>query len=435
MMKRLLRVLMVEDSEYDARLLLYELEQGGYDPLHERVETYEAMAGALENQEWDLIISDYVIPHFSGLEALKLMKDRGLDLPFIIVSGKVGEDEAVTAMKAGAHDYLLKDNLTRLNLAIERELREVVVRRERKQAEEALYQKAAELQAVFRAIPDLYFRLKTDGTFQELLAGDSADLYLPTVDLLGKRVQDVSQRVGQQFQQAIGRVLRTKSLVMIEYSLKINGERKFFEARFLPLLEDQVVAVIRNITERKQLEEHLKYLCFHDILTGIYNRSFFEEERKRLNTKRQLPLSIIMGDVNGLKLVNDTLGHQAGDELLIHAAKILKENCRKEDIICRWGGDEFAVLLPQTDKDTVARICNQLREACKKTEKESVPVSFAWGVATRDHITQDFDLVLRDAEGLMYQDKLLNSRNARLSTLSLFQRSLTEESAETLEND
>jgi|GEM_PF-827127 len=418
MMNKSLRVLLVEDSEYDAKLLIHELEQGGYDPFHELVETYEAMASALEKQEWDLIIADYVMPHFGGLEALKLMKDRGLDLPFIIVSGKIGEDVAVSAMKAGAHDYLLKDNLTRLNLAIERELREVVVRQERKQAEEALSQKAAELQAVFQAIPDLYFRLKADGTFQELLAGDSADLYLPIVNLLGKRVQDVSKRIGQQFQQAIDRVLQTRSLVMIEYNLSINGERKFFEARFLPLLDDQVIAVIHNITEHKQLEEHLRYLCFHDILTGIYNRSFFEEERKRLNTKRQLPLSIIMGDVNGLKLVNDTLGHLAGDELLIHAANILKENCRKEDIICRWGGDEFAVLLPQTDQDNAERICNQLREACKKTEKESMPVSFAWGVATRERIDQEFDLVLRDAEGLMYQDKLQNSRNTRLSTVS-----------------
>ncbi len=138
MINRALKVLIVEDSEYDAKLLLYELERGCYDPLHERVETYEAMAGALERQEWDLIISDYVMPHFSGLEALGLVKERGLDLPFIIVSGKIGEDVAVSAMKAGAHDYLLKDNLTRLNLAIERELREAVVRREHRQAEQSL---------------------------------------------------------------------------------------------------------------------------------------------------------------------------------------------------------------------------------------------------------------------------------------------------------
>jgi signal transduction histidine kinase len=147
-MKGSLRVLIVEDSEYDAKLLIYELQRGGHDSLHERVETCEAMTDALDRQEWDLIIADYVMPHFSGLEALRLVKDRGLDIPFIIVSGRIGEDVAVEAMKAGAHDYLLKDNLTRLNSAIERELREAIVRRERKQAEQEL---AVTQQQLFQA--------------------------------------------------------------------------------------------------------------------------------------------------------------------------------------------------------------------------------------------------------------------------------------------
>ncbi len=146
-MDRPLKVLLVEDSDHDARLLIHELRQGGYDPLYERVETPEAMIGALEKQDWDVVIADYVMPRFSGLDALKLLQDRGLDLPFIIVSGKIGEDVAVEAVKAGAHDYLLKDNLTRLNLAIERELREAVVRREHRLAEAEL---AATQQKLFQ---------------------------------------------------------------------------------------------------------------------------------------------------------------------------------------------------------------------------------------------------------------------------------------------
>ena len=193
----------------------------------------------------------------------------------------------------------------------------------------------------------------------------------------------------------------------------------FSKTRFFPLLEDQIVVVIRNITEHKQAEDRLRYLCFHDILTGIFNRSFFEEELKRLNTKRQLPFSVIMGDVNGLKLVNDTLGHQAGDALLIRTAEIFKSVCRKEDVICRWGGDEFAVLLPNTGRDAARRIYNRLRAAGKKTGRESMPVSFALGVATREDIDQPFELVLREAEDLMYQDKKRSAVVRKLSSFSL----------------
>ena len=134
-----LRVLFVEDSENDALLLLRTLRKGGYDPVWERVDTAEEMEAALDGRGWDLVISDHSMPAFSSSAALGLLRSKGLvDLPFIIVSGKIGEDAAVAAMKAGAHDYLMKDNLARLNTAIERELRDADVRRERRSAEAAL---------------------------------------------------------------------------------------------------------------------------------------------------------------------------------------------------------------------------------------------------------------------------------------------------------
>src|ERR671916_3468572 len=134
-----LRVLLVEDSENDALLLLRELKRGGYEPLSRRVDTAWEMGEALEEQAWDLGISDHSMPAFSSLGALDLLRGKGfVDLPFIIVSGRIGEDAAVSAMKAGAHDYIMKDNLARLNSAIERELREAEVRRRRREAEAAL---------------------------------------------------------------------------------------------------------------------------------------------------------------------------------------------------------------------------------------------------------------------------------------------------------
>ena len=124
-----LRILIVEDSENDALLLLRELRRGGYKPDNERVDTAADMEAALEKRDWDLVISDHSMPSFSSSAALEILQRKGLDLPFIIVSGQIGEDAAVAAMKAGAHDYIMKDNLARLNTAIERELREAEVRR------------------------------------------------------------------------------------------------------------------------------------------------------------------------------------------------------------------------------------------------------------------------------------------------------------------
>src|SRR5439155_5133350 len=113
-MNQPLRVLVVEDSDNDAQLMLWELRRGGYQPHAFRVDNPEDMESALEREEWDIVISDYVMPGFTGLDALKLFTRRGLDIPFIILSGHIGEDIAVLAMKSGAHDYIMKDKMARL---------------------------------------------------------------------------------------------------------------------------------------------------------------------------------------------------------------------------------------------------------------------------------------------------------------------------------
>ncbi len=156
-----LRVLLVEDSEDDALLLIDALRQGGFAPQYRRVETEAAYRAALTEQGWDIIIADYVLPRFSGPAAIRIEREIGCDLPLIVVSGKVGEETAVEAMRAGAHDYLLKGNLSRLAPAIRRELEDAQVRRERKQAEaererlqSEVQRRAEELDAIFNPIGD-----------------------------------------------------------------------------------------------------------------------------------------------------------------------------------------------------------------------------------------------------------------------------------------
>lgn len=143
-----LRVLVVEDSEDDTLLIMHQLRRGSYDVTYERVETPESMNSALDRQKWDIVISDHSMPNFSSLDALDILKKRVLDLPFILVSGSIGEGKAVEAMKAGVHDYIFKDNLARLIPAIERELKEAEVRRQRKRADEDLQQSLKKLKRI-----------------------------------------------------------------------------------------------------------------------------------------------------------------------------------------------------------------------------------------------------------------------------------------------
>ena len=152
----------VEDSEDDALLVLRELERAGYEATFERVETPEAMRASLDRQAWDVVICDYVLPRFSAPAALEALQEQGRDLPFIIVSGKVGEETAVAAMRADAHDYVLKHNLTRLVPAIKRELQEAEVRRERKRADQALRESERRFREMTDLLPDMVFETDAD---------------------------------------------------------------------------------------------------------------------------------------------------------------------------------------------------------------------------------------------------------------------------------
>ena len=175
-----------------------------------------------------------------------------------------------------------------------------------------------------------------------------------------------------------------------------------------------------NVTAKKEAEDKLQYISLHDSLTGLYNRPFFEEELKRLNTERQHPLSVIIGDVNGLKILNDTFGHLEGDQLLKKTAEILQKCCRQEDIISRWGGDEYAIILPQTDRETAIQICDRIRNECQMQENNLIPISISLGVSTKSLPIQDFQKIIIDAEENMYQEKLIESDHYRRKMLSTF---------------
>lgn len=188
-----------------------------------------------------------------------------------------------------------------------------------------------------------------------------------------------------------------------------------------------------DITERMNAEKEIRYLAYHDKLTGLYNRGFFEEEVQRIDVQRSLPISIIIADLNGLKLTNDVFGHFVGDKLLTCFSDILKKVCRKEDIISRWGGDEFAVLLPETDIDTAAKICERIQKECNEASAGPISLSISLGYSTKYDVKESLKDTLKSSENMMYREKLSESRKIRQAILeslriSLFQRSIETES-------
>jgi diguanylate cyclase (GGDEF)-like protein len=242
-----LRVLIVEDSEDDALLLARHLKKGGYELHSERVESSETMRSALELHAWDLVIADHNLPCFNSTAALKVIRDMELDIPFIIVSGSIGEEHAVSAMKAGAHDYLMKDNLVRLVPAVQRELREA-----------------------------------------------------------------------------------------------------------------------QNRSAHKQAEQAIRHMAYHDALTDLVNRREFEHrlEQAILSAKeRELDHVLLYLDLDQFKIINDTCGHMAGDDLLRQLAVLFQEHVRDNDTLARLGGDEFGILLESCPLDRAERIAENLRQA------------------------------------------------------------------------
>jgi len=173
-------------------------------------------------------------------------------------------------------------------------------------------------------------------------------------------------------------------------------------------------AFLQDISELRKQEAEMDYILYHDSMTGLYNRRFFEEEFKRLDTERQLPMTIIMADLNGLKIINDSFGHQKGDQVLEAAAKILKKSCRQEDIAARWAGDEFILLLPQTGQVKAQEICQRIKKETEKFNNSvTFPVSMAVGSATKTRPKQRKESILRQAEEEMYGKKMNESSSIK----------------------
>jgi len=261
-MSRPLRVLLIEDSDDDALLVLQQLRRGGFEPSYERVETETGIAAALVRPDWDLLISDFSLPQFNGMQALELFRKQGSDIPFILVSGTIGEEIAVEAMRAGAHDYVMKQNLARLVPAVERELAEAVQRQQRRQAEERLAKTEAKQAKMVANIGDVIVIIDQDGINRYKSPNITKGFGWKPEEVVGSSTLDnVHPDDVDKAQELIDDLMSEPNrtgIIECRYLCK-DGTYKWIEFIGINLLHDlDIQGILGNyhdITERKQSEQ------------------------------------------------------------------------------------------------------------------------------------------------------------------------------------
>ena len=243
-------------------------------------------------------------------------------------------------------------------------------------------------------------------------------------DIIGKTVREALPDTEEYWIETYGNVALSGETIHYENYAKELG--KYFEVVAYCPQPLHFAVIVADITQRKKDEESILYLGYHDQLTGLYNRRFYEEELKRLDVSRNLPFTIAMGDVNGLKLINDSFGHAAGDEMLKMTADIIKKGCRADDIIARIGGDEFGIIFPDTDEKEAETIINRIKAMPIDEGNNTIGVTISFGHETKKIAAENIADIIKKTEDHMYRHKLYESSSMRSKTLDMIINTLYE---------
>lgn len=367
-----LRALIIEDSDDDLLLLLRELRRAGFAPTWVQVQTADDFRSALASEDWDVVLSDYQLPQFSAPAALELLLQIPCDLPFIVISGTVGEATAVTMMRAGAHDYVMKDNLSRLAEAVRREVREARSRRDRRAAMVELERTRELLHLAIEGsgIGIWDWQVQTGEVWVSdrcaaLMGYGTGDLGPARIDTWQRfvhpddwsRKKIALQRHFEGDTPAYNCEFRLRHRQGHWVWVLDRGKVVEWDAARRPL---RMSGTYTDITERRLAEaEHRRvadqmlFNSLHDALTQLPNRNFLMQrlnlalQRCRRGSLRQF--AVLFLDLDHFKVINDSLGHLTGDEVLVLVAQKLRSLIRTGDLAARLGGDEFVLLLEDFD--------------------------------------------------------------------------------------
>ena len=254
-------------------------------------------------------------------------------------------------------------------------------------------------------------------------------------EVVGKSFNEIFRFLiinAEDYKGPLDKVLKAGEMIQDQNQLVLlsrDGHEIPIENSASPIIEENgsingAVLVFRDYTEKKEKQAKIEYLSLHDQLTGLYNRRFFEEELNRLDTIQNLPLTIVMVDVNGLKLINDAFGHSMGDLALQKAAAIIREECREYDMIARFGGDEFVLLLPETNQDKAEQLVKLVYSAFEKQTVGNISLSVSCGWGVKQNQSEDMADVFKLAEDHMYRRKLSESKSMHYKTIDIIIKTL-----------
>ena len=308
----------------------------------------------------------------------------------------------------------------------------------RKKEEEELYLEKELLRTTLLSIGDGVVTTDQHGRIISINKAAERHTGWTQEEALGRPVEEVFKTINEftreRCENSVYKVLDTGNIIeSINHTILVSKEgiERPIEDTVAPIKDEGakingVVLIFRDITEKKERQAKIEYLSCHDQLTELYNRRHLEQEIKRLDTERNLPLTVVMGDINGLNLTNDAFGHSAGDKLLQRVAAVIKQECRADDIIARFGGDEFVILLPRTEAEAARIVIKRINEALVNENEDEIPISISFGWETKQQGSEEMEFVFKKAEDYMYRRKLSESASMRNKTVKVIIKTLYE---------